>query len=149
MARSFMCGAFVLLTLLSGCDQQPAQRPADLVILGGDIQTMDAAAAHASAVAMREGKIVYVGDDAGVKPHVGRDTQVVEAQGATVLPGLIDSHIHAAEGALGLGGCSLEDKQLSVEAAGKPHQTLLGITGSGKSFTIANVVARKACGCKT
>ena len=119
MARSFMCGAFVLLTLLSGCDQQPAQRPADLVILGGDIQTMDAAAAHASAVAVRDGKIVYVGDDAGVKPHVGRDTQVVEAQGATVLPGLIDSHIHAAEGALGLGGCSLEDKQLSVEAAGK------------------------------
>ena len=119
MARSFMCGAFVLLTLLSGCDQQPAQQPADLVILGGDIQTMDAAAAHASAVAVRDGKIVYVGDDAGVKPHVGRDTQVVEAQGATVLPGLIDSHIHAAEGALGLGGCSLEDKQLSVEAAGK------------------------------
>jgi predicted amidohydrolase YtcJ len=109
----------VLLALLSGCDQQPAQQPADLVILGGDIQTMDAAAAHASAVAVRDGKVVYVGDDAGVKPHIGRDTQVVEAQGATVLPGLIDSHIHAAEGALGLGGCSLEDKQLTVEAAGK------------------------------
>jgi predicted amidohydrolase YtcJ len=114
-----MCGACVLLALLSGCEQQPAQEPADLVILGGDIQTMDAAAAHASAVAVRDGKLVYVGDDAGVKPHIGRDTQVVEAQGATVLPGLIDSHIHAAEGALGLGGCSLEDKQLTVEAAGK------------------------------
>jgi hypothetical protein len=37
----------------------------------------------------------------------------------TVLPGLIDSHIHAAEGALGLGGCSVDDQQLTVEAAGK------------------------------
>jgi predicted amidohydrolase YtcJ len=119
MTRSFMCGAFVLLALLTGCDQQPAQEPADLVILGGDIQTMDAAAAHASAMAVRDGKVVYLGDDAGVKPHIGRDTQVIEAQGTTVLPGLIDSHIHAAEGALGLGGCSLEDKQLTVEAAGK------------------------------
>jgi predicted amidohydrolase YtcJ len=114
-----MCGAFVLLALLTGCDQQPAQEPADLVILGGDIQTMDAGAAHASAMAVRDGKVVYLGDDAGVKPHIGRDTQVIEAQGTTVLPGLIDSHIHAAEGALGLGGCSLEDKQLTVEAAGK------------------------------
>ena len=42
MTRSLMCGAGVLLALLSGCDQQPAQQPADLVILGGDIQTMAA-----------------------------------------------------------------------------------------------------------
>jgi predicted amidohydrolase YtcJ len=119
MTRSLRCGSFVLLTLLSGCGPRPTQEPADLVILGGEIQTMDAAVAQASAIAVRDGKVVYVGDDAGVKPHIGRETQVVEAQGATVLPGLIDSHIHAAEGALGLGGCSLEDKQLGVEAAGK------------------------------
>jgi len=35
-----------------------------------------------------------------------------------VLPGLIDSHIHAAEGALARGGCSLADKELSITDAG-------------------------------
>jgi predicted amidohydrolase YtcJ len=134
-----MCVAFVLLALLTGCEQQPAQQPADLVILGGDIQTMDAAAAHASAVAVRDGKVVYVGDDAGVKPHIGRDTQVVEAQGATVLPGLIDSHIHAAEGALGLGGCSLEDKQLTIEAAGKVIRDCLTKEPSGGWLLVSEV----------
>jgi predicted amidohydrolase YtcJ len=119
MTRSLLSGACVLIALLSGCSKQPAQETADLVILGGDIQTMDNASAHASALAARGGKIVYVGDDAGAKPHIGPKTQVVQAAGMTVLPGLIDSHIHAAEGALGLGGCSLEDKQLTVEAAGK------------------------------
>jgi predicted amidohydrolase YtcJ len=109
----------MLVALLSGCGQKPAQGTADLVILGGDIQTMDEATAHASALAARDGKIIYLGDDAGAKAQIGPKTQVVEAAGMTVLPGLIDSHIHAAEGALGLGGCSLEDKQLTVEAAGK------------------------------
>src|SRR5262249_51933001 len=119
MTRFVLTGTCVLLVFLSGCSKQPAQQAADLVILGGDIQTMDASAAHATALAVRAGKIVYVGDDAGARPHVGPQTQVVEAKGMTVLPGLIDSHIHAAEGALGLGGCSLEDKQLTVEAAGQ------------------------------
>jgi predicted amidohydrolase YtcJ len=139
MTRSLMCGSFVLLALLSGCEQKASQQPADLVILGGDIQTMDAAAAHASALAVRDGKIVYVGDDAGVKPHLGPDTQVVEAQGATVLPGLIDSHIHAAEGALGLGGCSLEDKQLTVEAAGKVIRDCLAQDSSSGWLVVSEV----------
>lgn len=119
MTMTLKCGACVLLMLVSACAKQSAQVAADLVILGADIQTMDDASARASALAVRDGKIVYVGDDAGAKPQIGPDTQVVRAEGVTVLPGLIDSHIHAAEGALGLGGCSLEDKQLTVEAAGK------------------------------
>ncbi|HKU14362.1 MAG TPA: amidohydrolase [Steroidobacteraceae bacterium] len=117
--RRLVGGACVLVALISGCSrQQPVQEPADLVIVAADVQTMDEAAPHASAVAVRQGKIVYVGDDAAAKPHIGPQTRVVQANGMTVLPGLIDSHIHAAEGALGLGGCSLDDRQLTVEAAG-------------------------------
>lgn len=128
----------VLLALLSGCAKQPAQAPADLVILGGDIQTMDGEG-RASALAVRDGKIVYVGDDAGVKPQIGANTQVVDAKGMTVLPGLIDSHIHAAEGALGLGGCSLEDQQLTVEAAGKVIRECL-TQDQGKSWLVVGEV---------
>ena len=128
----------VLLALLSGCAKQPAQAPADLVILGGDIQTMDGEG-RASALAVRDGKIAYVGDDAGVKPQIGANTQVVDAKGMTVLPGLIDSHIHAAEGALGLGGCSLEDQQLTVEAAGKVIRECL-TQDQGKSWLVVGEV---------
>lgn len=119
MMRTMVGGACVALALMSGCARQPAEQPADLVIVAADIQTMDDASPHASALAVRGGKVVYVGDDAGAKSHIGPQTQVVEANGMTVLPGLIDSHIHAAEGALGLGGCSLDDQQLTVAAAGK------------------------------
>jgi predicted amidohydrolase YtcJ len=128
----------VLLALLSGCAKQPAQAPADLVILGGDIQTMEGEG-RASALAVRDGKLVYVGDDAGVKPQIGANTQVVDAKGMTVLPGLIDSHIHAAEGALGLGGCSLEDQQLTVEAAGKVIRECLA-QDQGKSWLVVGEV---------
>lgn len=93
---------------------------------------MDAASARASALAVSGGTIVYVGDDAGAKQQIGTDTQVIQAENVTVLPGLIDSHIHAAEGALGLGGCSLEDKQLTVEAAGNIiRECLAKDTGKG------------------
>ncbi len=119
MIRTWNSGACVLLALLSACGTQTAQDPADLVILGADIRTMDGTTGRASALAVRDRKIVYVGDDAGAKPQIGPRTQVLEAAGVSVLPGLIDSHIHAADAAQGLGGCSLGDAQLTLEAAGK------------------------------
>jgi hypothetical protein len=68
---------------------------------------MDSASTHATALTVRDGKFAYVGDDAGATPQIGPNTQVLRVEGTTVLPGLIDSHIHAAGGALKLGGCSL------------------------------------------
>jgi len=113
---------FVLLVHLVACEgdreqQSDGELPADLVILGGDVQTMDASTPKASAVAARDGRITYVGDDAGATRLVGPETKVLRAGGVTVLPGLIDSHIHAADGAVGLGGCSLDGKQLTLDAA--------------------------------
>ena len=71
---------------------QPA--PADLVVLGGRILTLDPSSRIAEAVAVRGGVIVAVGDDAAVRPLVGAQTRVIEARGRTVVPGLIDSHVH-------------------------------------------------------
>jgi hypothetical protein len=48
----------------------------------------------AQAIAIRDGRFLAVGDDAAIAAHIGPNTQVVELAGKTVVPGLIDSHLH-------------------------------------------------------
>ena len=67
---------------------------ADLVILGGNVITVDPAKPKAQAVAVKFGKILTVGQDDELKPLVGANTRVVDARGRTVIPGLIDAHCH-------------------------------------------------------
>jgi predicted amidohydrolase YtcJ len=73
-----------------------AQAPADLVLTGGKILTVDAEFSIAEALAVDDGRIVAVGSNAEVRRYVGAATQVVELDGATVVPGLIDNHFHFA-----------------------------------------------------
>jgi predicted amidohydrolase YtcJ len=69
--------------------------PADLVVVNGRVLTMDARQPVAQAAAVRDGVFVAVGRDAEVRALVGPSTRVVDARGRSVLPGLIDSHVHA------------------------------------------------------
>src|SRR5947209_8507992 len=87
----------LLLTLLAS----PAlAQPADLVLRGGKIITVDSGWHVAQAVAVRGGRFVAVGSDAQMAPHIGPNTQVIELAGKTVVPGLIDSHLHQLFAAL-------------------------------------------------
>jgi len=81
---------------LGGCSQE---EPADIVLRGGSIYTVDANRSWAEAAAIRDGRIVAVGDDAGINPFIGAQTRVVELQGRMAMPGIHDSHIHPLEGA--------------------------------------------------
>lgn len=71
----------------------------DLALVGGRIRTLDPALPHASAVAVRGGEIVAVGDDAEIRELAGGATEVVDLRGAAVTPGIVDSHIHPFHGA--------------------------------------------------
>ena len=84
-------------------------RPADLVLTGGAVYTMDAARSWAQAIAVREGRIVYVGSDAGVRGLVGPKTKVVGLLGRLVLPAFQDAHIHPVSGGVELGQCNIND----------------------------------------
>ncbi|HET7747028.1 MAG TPA: amidohydrolase, partial [Vicinamibacteria bacterium] len=71
-----------------------AQRPADVLVTADAVLTLDPARPRATAIAIRAGRIVAVGDAADVKPYVGARTRRVELKGATVVPGLTDAHVH-------------------------------------------------------
>jgi predicted amidohydrolase YtcJ len=81
--------------------------PADLVLTGGAVYTVDAARTWAQAVAISGGRIAAVGTDAEMRPHVGPRTEVVNLRGRMVLPGFQDSHVHASGGGLERGQCDL------------------------------------------
>ena len=67
---------------------------ADLVLTGGVVYTVDPKGTVAEAVAVRSGRIVYVGDDAGARKLVGPGTELIELEGRMVLPGMIETHHH-------------------------------------------------------
>lgn len=73
---------------------------ADVILMNGCIHTMDAALRVVAAVAVKEGRIVYVGDDDGVRALIGPATDVIDLAGKMTLPGFIDSHMHIPEGAV-------------------------------------------------
>ncbi|HEY9182257.1 MAG TPA: amidohydrolase family protein, partial [Gammaproteobacteria bacterium] len=87
--------AAVALPMLIGATAI-AQSPADTVITGGKILTVDGAFTIAAAVAIDDGRIVAVGADVEVRRYVGASTRVLDVDGATVIPGLIDNHFHFA-----------------------------------------------------
>jgi predicted amidohydrolase YtcJ len=76
-----------------------AQGNADLVLTNGTIYTVDNARPHASALAVRGGRVLFVGSDAEARVLAGPSTQVIDLHGATVVPGIVDAHAHL----LGLG----------------------------------------------
>lgn len=73
----------------------PPPVPADLIVVNGKVVTADSAFRMAEAVAVRQGRIVAVGTYADVRALTGPSTRIVDASGRTVVPGLIDTHVHA------------------------------------------------------
>ena len=100
-ARTPLLIALLASLSLSACqpsteDASPvdAGGPADLVLRGGLFFTLDRAQAWAEAVAIKDGRFVYVGDNAGAQSFVGPDTERHDLDGRLSLPGLVDSHTH-------------------------------------------------------
>src|SRR5262245_49198404 len=85
----------------------PAEPPADLVLTGGTVYTMDPAKPRAEAIAVRAGRIVAVGTTAEIQPLAGAATKKIDLHGRAVTPGLIDGHCH-------LYGLGLAQEMLSL-----------------------------------
>src|SRR3989337_3604560 len=72
----------------------------DLIVVNGKIATMDAQLTQVQALAIRNSRIVARGSSDEIRFLAGPQTQVLDAKGRTVLPGLIDTHTHPNSQAL-------------------------------------------------
>ncbi len=97
MRKLFVCLAALLLSASFGVFTQV--QTADLVLTNGVVITVDKSDSVAQAVAVRGGKIVYVGTTAGARAFTGAKTTVIDLNGRTATPGLIDTHVHFSESA--------------------------------------------------
>jgi predicted amidohydrolase YtcJ len=93
-----------LLLFLAGCGSGAevdfarslaVKAPADMVLRGGKIVTVDRDFSIREAVAIKDGRFLAIGSERDMRPLIGPATKVVELAGRTVIPGMIDSHIHA------------------------------------------------------
>ena len=111
-----MFGAVCTLVLTAACTSTPAVEPADTILTNARVYTFTwddpaadgtpaATAPHtaegwrpdAEAVAIRAGRIVFTGTTQQTEAYRGPATRVIDLQGATALPGLVDSHVHIRE----------------------------------------------------
>src|SRR5437588_1839533 len=96
--RSFYA---IVALLIAALPSPAAEKPADLVVLNGKVVTVDAKFTTAEAVAVRDGVFAFVGSTGDARKLVGEKTRVIDAKGRTVVPGLIESHVHATGAARG------------------------------------------------
>ncbi|CAN7624632.1 amidohydrolase [Pararhizobium sp. LjRoot235] len=109
------------------------QEPADLIIHSAKILSMDDAQPRAEALALRHNRILAVGSNDDILKLAGASTRLVDARGATVLPGFNEAHMHIFSGSVGLTELSLFGVQgfeafartVRDYAASKPDLTLL------------------------
>ena len=86
--------AMLLLTVAA---VPAAERAADRVYLNGVVFTAATGNSLASALAIRDGRILYVGSDAALARYIGPATVKVDLQGRFLMPGLVDGHMHPLE----------------------------------------------------
>ena len=91
-----------VIGLLSAVPPPSAQQaPADLVVVNAKVLTVDSNNTQAEAVAIRGNTFAAVGTTAAMRKMAGPQTRVIDAGGRTVVPGFIESHVHATGAARG------------------------------------------------
>src|SRR5690242_20391063 len=91
--------AAIVVSILAGCATAPGPQSGeapDLVLYNGKIVTVDGNFSIAQAVAIRGDRFAAVGSDEAIRRMAGAKTQQIDLKGRTVIPGLIDGHLHNA-----------------------------------------------------
>ncbi|MDU0460916.1 MAG: amidohydrolase [Geobacteraceae bacterium] len=116
---------------------------ADSILYNGRITTLDPLAPEASAVAIKAGQFLAVGDDRTIHTHAGPDTKRIDLKGRTVIPGLNDSHIHVIRGGLnynmelrwdGVPSLAIALRMLKEQAVRTPPPQWVRVVGGWSEF---------------
>jgi predicted amidohydrolase YtcJ len=126
-ALSRISAVAAVLGLLGAGAQVPARaQSADIALVNGKVLTLDERGSVAEALAVRDGNIIAVGGSAEIRALAGPSTRIVDVGGRTVIPGLIDSHMHAIRAALfyatevnWIGTRSIPEAMARISAAAK------------------------------
>ena len=99
MYRRLLLPVLAAVSLTAGCGRelgldQSAPEPADLVLRGGKVVTVDRELGEVQAIAVNGYRIEAVGGDAAIDAYIGPDTEVIELNGRLALPGFIEGHGH-------------------------------------------------------
>ncbi|MGN8897787.1 amidohydrolase family protein [Flavonifractor sp. HCP28S3_F3] len=114
-----LCAVGLSLSILAGMVPALAAgsgEVADSVYINGNIYTVDEDFSTATAMAVKDDRILYVGDQAGAEAYVGAGTEVTDLNGKTVLPGLIEGHMHIN---------NLGENQMKIDAYWKSKEAIL------------------------
>jgi hypothetical protein len=112
-------------------------RPADLVLTGGHVHTVDPAVPRAEAIAVVGEQITAVGSALDIAAWIGPRTRVVDLAGRLLVPGFQDAHVHAIEGGMELSECDLrpfegrDDVLATIRAYADANPGLEWLVGSG------------------
>ncbi|QDC01168.1 amidohydrolase [Mesorhizobium sp. 8] len=114
----------------------------DLIVVNGRVLTMDEDHPAAEAIAVRDGRIVAVGDSKAIAALKGPATRVIDAQGGSVVPGFIEAHMHLFSGAAelahlqlaGLHGFDALRDAIRAYAAERPDAPML--VGQGVDYSV-------------
>jgi predicted amidohydrolase YtcJ len=131
-----------ILLAFCACLSLEAQTKADLVVFHGKVYTEDPKQKWAEAVAIRNGKIVFVGTDQQIQTYRGPSTQAIDAGGHLVLPGFTDAHVHFIGGSTAIQTVALDSAetvaeiQKRVKAFASAHPDKKVITGYGWMYPV-------------
>jgi len=114
--------------------------PADLVIVNGAVHTVDDRLPKAEAVAIEGDRIAWIGDDADARGRIGPGTEIIDANGATVLPGFVDAHNHVRLGANPgavqfFGATSLDEIHERIRSYLEANPGAAWVEGEGWNYT--------------
>jgi len=113
MRQATRARSLLALTALLAWRLAAAAAPADLVVTDARIYTADARHSLAQAMAIRDGRLVFVGSVQGARKWIGAQTRVERLGGRLVLPGLFDSHLHPI-GIVEVEACDLRNEARSL-----------------------------------
>ena len=120
---------FASICLLSASQIASASGNADTIFYGGDIVTMNKAQPAAEAVAIQNGKITKVGSLSQVKSLQGKDTKLINLNGQTLMPGLVEPHVHI------IGTAFSEEIFLNLSNFTMPHDTIDGLVAKLTAYS--------------
>ena len=121
---------FLLLTaftLIASCDNNPPSMEPELIVFNADIRTVDKNQNRAEAFAIKHGRFVAVGNNEEVLDLKGATTESINANGATIVPGFIDSHTHLSSGSkivTGINLTGIREKSVWLEMIAERVKTM-------------------------